>query len=337
MERPSFDGIEFYSETDWSLGDNLQRSALILDSLSNYVPCNSINEVIQFYNIQQIINCGARLVQWSDEEYKRYQDRAKELPAFIGKFLGNITDNNLLEIYESITIEYVDDFWELFDNYNVYYRITENSFYKLLCQHDSALYYILRHRKIVNKYDEKIASVMRSSKHTVSIISMAFLEKQENVSRIYFPVHLSKSEYEQILQEYINTADCDLGILHLIAIAQNSDDCPISDKLRLSARKRQHERFKGIMGNRSPSGMDFSITFDHIADNKKLEQTGNTFKITYDIDWLTDNLDYPTVLNNFIYVFEQFDFCMRSKLVSVDSKISSLERPSALKEKKSIF
>lgn len=335
MERPSFDGVEFYSANDWSLGENLQRSALILDSFSDDISAyNSINEIIQLYNVQQVVNCGAKLEAWSDEEYKQYQTQTKGLSAVIGRFLGGITDDSFLEIYESVAIGYVEDFWELFENYKVYRKISSSALYQLLCQHDSALHFVLKHKSIVNEYDEEIASVMRTSKQTATIIARAFLEKQENISQLFFPTHLQKSEYEELLQEYIQSPDCNPGILHLIAIAQSSEDCPISDKLRLSAQKRQNKRFEEIMVNSAPLGIGISVAFDHIADIKKMVHNGDTFEFTYDIDWLIENLDYPTILNNFIYVFEQFDLCMRSNLVSVESKISAIEKAIGTKGKK---
>ena len=60
-----------------------------------------------------------------------------------------------------------------------------------------------------------------------------------------------------------------------------------------------------------------------IKSAQKLEN--NTFLVTYDNKWLLNNLDYPTILNNFRYVFEQFDCCWRSTLVSIKSNLGCLE------------
>lgn len=56
--------------------------------------------------------------------------------------------------------------------------------------------------------------------------------------------------------------------------------------------------------------------------------------IKYDTKWITENLDYPTLLNNFRYVFDQVDFCWRSNLVSLKYHMGILERSLGIKGKK---
>lgn len=58
----------------------------------------------------------------------------------------------------------------------------------------------------------------------------------------------------------------------------------------------------------------------------KQSWSDSALRVTYNAKWLTENLDYPTILNNFRYIFDQFDRCWRSNLVSVASNMGTLER-----------
>lgn len=70
-------------------------------------------------------------------------------------------------------------------------------------------------------------------------------------------------------------------------------------------------------------GLD--VTFQVQDELKKYEKKGNDCHISYDVRWLEDSLDFPSILNNFRYVFEMFDSLGRSSLVSVKSQIGALE------------
>ena len=50
------------------------------------------------------------------------------------------------------------------------------------------------------------------------------------------------------------------------------------------------------------------------------------FKYIYDIKWIVDNLDFPTLLNNFIYLFEYVDLHGRSQFPAKKSELGIFER-----------
>ena len=138
---------------------------------------------------------------------------------------------------------------------------------------------------------------------------------------------MSPSEYEGILQNYINSETANLNYLQLLAHAQSSKECPISDKLKLSAKRAcdsywEKRPFTGVQ-----IGYGIGVEFADVPElvsAKRLEN--NDYQITYDVKWLLENLDYPTILNNFRYVFEQFDIFWRSSLVSVKSHLGIFEK-----------
>ena len=47
--------------------------------------------------------------------------------------------------------------------------------------------------------------------------------------------------------------------------------------------------------------------------------------LSYSRRWLKENTDYPTLLNNFIYLFGYTDSTMRSMFVSLQSEMSAIE------------
>lgn len=119
--RPEYDGVKFYGGI---IGNNLERSANLLDSFDEDKEYTDINEVIELYNIQELINKGEYLKLWDKEKKEYYKKLKVPLNKVLGKFFGQINDGNFLKISSSVCIEYVEDYWKLFVKYKVYQKVS---------------------------------------------------------------------------------------------------------------------------------------------------------------------------------------------------------------------
>ena len=325
--RPEYDGVKFYSINDWSTGENLKKSAKILESFDENEDYKDINEVIELYNIQQLIESGVYLQDWDEKKIARYKEICSLFRKIFGKFFGMINDENFQKITRSVCIDYVEDYWKLFAEFKVFERVSGEIFAIYINDPETALWILLQQKELVKYYGKELADVMRISEQSPRLIISKFLEKHDQKCHYYFPKELVPSEYEDILTKYVNSDRANLNHLQLLIYAQSTKECPISDKLRLSAKRAcdtywEKHPFTGVQ-----IGYGLEVEFADIPEIKRVKKLdNNNYKITYDIKWLLDNLDYPTLLNNFRYVFEQFDDCWRSTLVSVESKLGLFER-----------
>ena len=67
------------------------------------------------------------------------------------------------------------------------------------------------------------------------------------------------------------------------------------------------------------------VTFGNCVDVEMDFSSPTMPKYTYSKTWLEENLDYPTILNNLIYLFEFVDSKMNSTFVSRKSDLSIME------------
>lgn len=196
-----------------------------------------------------------------------------------------------------------------------------------LSEPETTLYMLLQQEELVKFYGKELAEILRISEQTPRLIIDKFLKKHDQECSYNFPKELSPSEYEGILQKYVKLDTANLNDLQLLTHSQSSKECPISDKLRLAAKREcdtywENRPFTGVQ-----IGYGVGVEFADVPEIKSAKRLeNNTYQVTYDIKWLLDNLDYPTILNNFRYVFEQFDDCWRSTLVSVKSQLGVFER-----------
>jgi len=198
-----YDGVKFYSSHDLSIGWNLEKAEPILHAFSPDKMFDSINEIIELYNIKELIDLDRPLRSWSTETYKEYKTKVKLFTAIIAKYFSQINNENFIEIVHNVDIQYLKDFWTLFENYKAYERVEDELFKEYLLLPKINLFEILKHEKLVKAYNRQFAEVLRTSEHTCEILVACYLAEQED-TRYYIPSLLKPEEFELIFQKSKN-------------------------------------------------------------------------------------------------------------------------------------
>ncbi|MDF2985221.1 MAG: hypothetical protein K0R50_731 [Eubacterium sp.] len=332
----NYDGVKFYSEYDLSVGFHLERAELVLNSSDSNNEYNDINQIIELYNIKQYLDHGLRLTTWDNFEFTKYQEKSKTFPNIIGKFFATINGKNLAEYYGQLCVTYNEDFWQLLCDYKAYERIEKDNFSKLLLQNDVVLWHILQHRELVRYFGQEIASYMKTADESAELLMDQFLSVRRDTSTKYlFPDELTQQDRNEILQKYVESKSANPNYLKLLENSQSTKEFPVGDRLRRDA-KNKYEEYWNTNTDRS-NGIEFGveISFASLPEQDKKESLeNNTFCAIYCKEWVKENLDYPTLLNNFIYLFEYTDKWFRCSFVSTQSRMSALEKVLGVKGKR---
>ena len=101
---------------------------------------------------------------------------------------------------------------------------------------------------------------------------------------------------------------------------------PISDKAKLNAARKRKEIITDMERKNKGVKIDHEIcvSFRDCTIPLEEEQESQCQYYIYDRKWIANNKDYPTLLNNFIYLFGFADREMRIPLVSKKSEIPIL-------------
>ena len=331
--RPDYDGIKYYGKNDMSIGWELENSEEKLQGFSSESKVENVNEAVELFNIAQLLDTGVYLGKWDEDTYNGYKAKTPLLMKLCAKFFAEINNDNFLEIEESVCIAYLEDFWMLIEKFKVYEKIDKDTFKRFLEESNPKLWVILKHKRIVDFFGQELSDVLRISEQTPELIAHNFLEAGEKI-RYYFPKELLPSEYEGILKRYVESENPNPNYLHLIMIHNSTKECPISDKLKLSAKKAYHKYWENNQASGTGIGYGVELSFGNVPDVVSYEKDGYTIKYTYDIKWLEENLDYPTILNNFKFLFEYFDMFWRCTFVAVESQMGVFEKHIGMKGKK---
>ena len=316
-----------------SIGWELENSEEKLQGFSSESKVKNVNEAIELFNIAQLLDTGVRLRKWDENTYNGYKAKSPLLMKSCAKFFAEINNDNFMEMEESVCISYLEDFWTLVEKFKVYERIDKDTFKRFLEESNPTLWVILKHKRIVDFFGQELSDVLRISEQTPELIAHNFLEAGEKI-RYYFPKELPSSEYEGILKRYVESENPNPNYLHLIMIHNSTKECPISDKLKLSAKKAYHKYWENNQASGTGIGYGVELSFGDVPDVVSYEKAGYTIKYTYDIKWMEENLDYPTILNNFKFLFEYFDMFWRCTFVAVESQMGVFEKHIGMKGKK---
>lgn len=319
--------IKCYSATDMSTGRSLQQAEQKLLALSATPSCEDVNEVLEFANILKLFRCGRGLQSWSLEYWEKLKSLAEKLKMPMSKFWQGVSDLNFIEICEKVNWQYQEDFWEEFANHKAWERVTADCFAKYL-EKEPLLENILCQKDIVRRYDQALATYMKQRKDSAEILLSGYLEDRKDQRKLYFPGALTIPDREKILKEYVEFDQANPNYLKMIVSAKEKKELPLSGKLKYRAQKAfanyWEEHFK------HNKGLEFgcSVEFTNVdnPEGYSYEWEGRSIQAKYAKNWVEENLDYPTLLNNFIYLFGYTDRAYESRFPAVSSEMSILER-----------
>jgi hypothetical protein len=137
------------------------------DSTKDYV---NINEVLELYNIQRMLDSGIRLVAWTEKRVAEYQDVTKKFSPIIGHFFSDITGENFARIFNQVDIDYIEDFWTVFTDNKVYLNVPNNQFSEFLNTNHDALLFILPNKHLVTYYGTEIAEYMIKANESAELL-----------------------------------------------------------------------------------------------------------------------------------------------------------------------
>lgn len=161
------------------------------------------------------------------------------------------------------------------------------------------------------------------------------VDSKTNKKQLDLPKSLTKDEVNVLISNYIDSPEANTNYLQLIINNHNSKAFSVTDEHRWKAKKRKEgiedELFKNSVG------VSFTYKFVLQKDAPKLVEhklDGTELEKVYDQTYLEQELDFETILNNFIWLFEFIDSNGRINFVSNTSNRTSFLDLIQLKSKR---
>lgn len=329
--------VKYYSTNDLSAGFYLKR---IEDIICNFVvekKIVDINEIIELYNIQQFFHNRIYSIHWTKQQLNDYSEIVSGFSRVIGEFFSGINIDTIESMFDTIYYDYRNDFWKLIEKYKVYDKISVEQFRKIILNKHFILNDVLKCKNIVKKFSGEIITYMEKNPFCAEIILSYYLEKHDrNIESLYFPVKLSNEKKTLILDKYIASNSSNINYLKLIFESNSTNNLRLPDRLKLKAKRKYDEEIETLFKEGTGFEYGAKVSFSNKIDEEfKFETDDNRIlSVLYSAKWIKENLDYPTLLNNFIYLFGYTDLQFRSLHVSRESQMSIIEKVLGIKGRK---
>lgn len=323
------DRIKFYSANDLSSGYNLSKIEKLLTKYHEGKEIKDINDIIELYNINKFFENKIHLNNWTPDNIDFYQKTAKSYLGSIARFIKSINDYTFKVLYNEVDRFYKEDFWEVIQKFKAYENISPDKLQEFMNESDVSLHQLLKYKTITEYFGVIIREYMLNDYKTAELLldkyEMKHIREREP---IYFPKELSALDKESIINNYIDSYNPNLNYLRLIANIQSSKDkLEVSPKTLLKSRKKAEEQENKFFQENSGMQMETRVSFSKSQDEEiVIKENGQSTDITYGTKWIEENTDYPTLLNNFIYLFQFVDIQMRCALVSKFNEMDVFER-----------
>lgn len=319
---------KFYSVGDMSGGHQLSKAETLLDNF-NAAADFSLNDLLEFYNIKLYFDNDLFLTTWTEDKKKSYKANIELAYNQLKERIYKVTDESLEQGLTEIEYNFYDDYWSLLNNINDLKKITDTTLTEVLGKHPRQIRYILKEKKIVDKYDKTIRFFLIGYSDSAQILLSSLEEKDTFGKRekIHFPKSLTLNDKEAIINSYLDTDDPNLNYVRLIENSRDTSEFKLSDKTRLKAKKKSKELNDKVLenGHTWNVGVGVSLSKDQ-KEPFKFKSEGTTFEASYSesfIDMLPTDLDLFLV---FKYLFFYTDEKNLISLVSKQSELDVLER-----------
>lgn len=305
-------GIKFYSEYDWACGWELEK---IVEKVNNEAIDSEwdITDLLDFHNVLKYINIerfSDHIVQETSIDIKTYEKKIKQR---IGIFVGCHKDV-FINLYDEIDFDTTDDFYEVLEDYKLYQRIEINNFRRFLEKENVHIYTVLKFKRLTEYFNEAVKDVLLSDSRNAKTILSKYLKEND----LYLPPSLTETDTLSLIDEYIDSPLVNINVLRKIINFPTNKALSIPDKIKLHAKRKAKEEEEKIFNNGTGIESGVMISYPEDQDEAVLvTMDGRTADIKVSRKWIEENFDYPTLWNNFIYLFGFVDEKMR---LEFDSK-----------------
>ena len=319
--------VKFYSIEDMSIDNNFNLAIKFIKNLDFNKKDYKINDILEMFNILKFFQND--ILKRVEKETSDLCKNSKNLiNKIIGQYCNKINNDNINHILLEIEDIYIEDFFELIDKYKIYERISSDVFIKIISSKKYYLNYILTNKNLVYYYDEDIKNILLKTDNSVEFLLDNYeIDHIGHIKKKYFPKSLTLKDKEDIFINYVRSENCNLNYLKIIANFQTTSELNIGDKTKLLAKRKIEELQKTFFNTNSGITMETTVRFScNIEKSCDLTINGSNLDFIYNLNWIKENHDYNTLLNNFIYLFDYTDKQMRWTLVSKFSYMDIIER-----------
>tara|TARA_R110002167_G_scaffold366458_1_gene598024 strand:- start:5824 stop:7785 length:1962 start_codon:yes stop_codon:yes gene_type:complete len=335
MYQPDLRRVVFYSKEDLTGPGHLKRGESILNAQNDNIQLD-VNDFLERYHIKKYLDNKLYLNHWTTTDILTFKSRSDEYMLKLGRFFSRIDSENIEEIYQKILHNYVDSFWEIVNNHNVFQRISNEVFVKILGKEPHLINIILKFKGIVSHYDSTLRNLLVDYDLSAEILLSIYEIKHDRpIEKKFLPNSLTLQDKEQIILDYLDSDDPNLNYIGLILNAKHQNGFQLSAKTRLRAKHLNKKLISNLFQNQNGLRYGVTVAFSENIPNviDGFVDDNHIANYRYSVQFIRENNEPYTLFQNFKYLFDYLDEHGRINLIGKKSRLGGLERFMGIRSK----
>jgi hypothetical protein len=324
-ESPKGRRLKYYGLNDYATAWQVDDAMRIIERFTASA-AYTVTELLELYNAQQFVENGLYPASSTEEQRAALRAQAREIRSAVLKFFHRLEEADLGEVVVDVGYEHHGDLLELFSRSRIFHRCAATIVLPLLNRLGVGLVTMLASPKLVQAYNLEIRERILSDAANAEVLFRKYLE-EDGGRDIHLPASLTASDVRALVDAYLDDDEANPNYLQLVSLARINSAHGIDAKIKLKAQRRYERRIAQIFEQDAgmKTGCEVTIEDDQV-EPVEARLDGMVFKISFGRGWLEETLDYPSILNNFLYVFEFADHRMLLTLPAYRSQRRGLEQ-----------
>lgn len=258
------DRVHYFSTYDMSISFYLPMAEEVIKKYQSGWRPTDVNDVIELYNIWLFVDNDVYMKSWTEETLQIIR---KDFKIDVVRYFNGLVKASWVDVYKQIEIGYRKYFWEIIDKFNIDGFITLDNLREVFSENDSELINLLHQSRLVHNHQQTVATLLKENRHTAEWLLQEFVEedKLHSHEHLYFPKTLILKDREDIISEYLDSANPNLNYVRLVLLAKKDDNLRLSDALRLKATKLEKKLNEEVLTSGSTVHFKYQVS---ISDEK---------------------------------------------------------------------
>ena len=323
--------VRFFGPDDLATGWFVQRAADLAEQFDPENAPTSTIDILELHNVQRYLENDFFPAAYAEERRASAKARIPQISGVVARFFSAVNDTNVETVVDDVAggrFDYHGDLLELLGRNKAYERCAAATVLPALSAAGVHLGEILGCRRLVQAYDAEVRTEILTSPRGAEHVMRKYLQK-DVPDDIHLPRSFTPDDSRALLEQYIDEEDANPNYVGLIASARETPAAGIDARLKLRAKRRGEKQNAKLFRDNDGLRTGFEVS---IADQEEPaaaefdESDGMMCRYTYSRRWLEDTCDNPSILNNFIYLFEFVDRNALLVLPSYPAKLGVMER-----------
>lgn len=267
---------------------------MALEYIEAYRPSTEINNLIEIYLILKLLK--------TENEFSRFKH-------LIRKFHNDLSANfpiTIFEIdYDSIYIFYKDVFWELVLSLEKINKDDVSQFESYIKKYNIQTMNLKNVTKLIDLFPQVIKENFLSLSRNIEFFLNHQSGKFTDSNGLYIKLGITNEEINNLAIEYCQTDSINPNYLQSIVEYKKLSKYEFDDEVKLLAKRKSEEFWEKHFETNEGIHYSISVGIKPLDSDKLFEPIENGILLNKII--LDEHHDFPTLLNNYIYLLNFFN------------------------------